>query len=89
MFQSLRDIDQDLEPAKNADDLDTVIEMMKEPDDQMPPEDLFYLDKAGTAEPQVSKYYPNCNKSRVLFSSAEMFKKPLWQTVWTQVRLLL
>ena len=23
------------------------------------------------------------------FSSAEMFKKPLWQTVWTQIRLLL
>ena len=23
------------------------------------------------------------NKSRLLFSSAEMFKKPLWQTVWT------
>ena len=30
-----------------------------------------------------------CNKSRLLFSSAEMFKKPLWQTVWTQIRLLL
>ena len=29
----------------------------------------------------------NCNKR--LFSSAEMFKKPLWQTVWTQIRLLL
>ena len=26
---------------------------------------------------------------RLLFSSAEMFKKPLWQTVWTQIRLLL
>ena len=24
----------------------------------------------------------NGNKSRLLFSSAEMFKKPLWQTVW-------
>ena len=23
------------------------------------------------------------------FSSVEMFKKPLWQTVWTQIRLLL
>ena len=22
------------------------------------------------------------------FSSAKMFKKPLWQTVWTQIRLL-
>ena len=31
----------------------------------------------------------NRNKSRLLFSSAEMFKKPLWQTVWTQIRLLL
>ena len=30
----------------------------------------------------------NCNKSRLLFSFAEMFKKPLWQTVWTQTRLL-
>ena len=29
------------------------------------------------------------NKSRLLFSSAEMFNKPLWQTVWTQIRLLL
>ena len=26
-----------------------------------------------------------CNKSRLLFS----FKRPLWQTVWTQIRLLL
>ena len=31
----------------------------------------------------------NRNKSRRLFSSAEMFKKPLWQTVWTKIRLLL
>ena len=28
-------------------------------------------------------------KSRLLFLSAEMFKKPLLQTVWTQIRLLL
>ena len=28
-------------------------------------------------------------KSRLLYSSAEMFKKPIWQTVWTQIRLLL
>ena len=48
MFQSLRDIDQDLEPAKDTDDLDTVIEMMKQPDDKVPPEDLFFLDKTGT-----------------------------------------
>ena len=26
------------------------------------------------------------NRIRLLFSSAEMFKKPLWQTVWTQTR---
>ena len=25
----------------------------------------------------------------LLFSPAEMFKKPLWQTVWNQIRLLL
>ena len=31
----------------------------------------------------------NRNKSRLLFSSAEMFKKPLLQTAWTQIRLLL
>ena len=34
----------------------------------------------------------NRNKSHLLFSSAEMIKKPLWQTVWTQIsfsRLLL
>ena len=30
----------------------------------------------------------NRNKSRLLFSPAEMFKQPLWQTVWTQNRLL-
>ena len=29
------------------------------------------------------------NKSRLLFTSAEVFKKPLLQTVWTQIRLLL
>ena len=37
-------------------------------------------------------FNPSCanrNKSRLLFSSAEMFKKLLWQTVWTQIRLLL
>ena len=31
----------------------------------------------------------NPNKSGLLFSSAKMFKKPLWQSVWTQIRLLL
>ena len=34
-----------------------------------------------------SKLLTNRNKSRLLFSSAEMFKKPLWQTVKTQIRL--
>ena len=33
--------------------------------------------------------FANCNNSLLLFLSAEMFKKPLWQTVWTQNRLLL
>ena len=27
----------------------------------------------------------NRNKSCLFFSSAAMFKKPLWQTVWTQI----
>ena len=30
-------------------------------------------------------FFPSCanlNKSRLLFSSPEMFKKPLWSTVW-------
>ena len=42
--------------------------------------------------PSMQKVNPssaNHNKSRLLFSYAEMFKKPLWQTVWTQIRLLL
>ena len=37
-------------------------------------------------------FNPKCanhNKSCLLVSSAEMFKKPLWQTVWTQTRLFL
>ena len=29
----------------------------------------------------------NHNKSLLLFLSAEMVKKPLWQIVWTQIRL--
>ena len=33
--------------------------------------------------------YDSLMVSRLLFSSAEMFKKPLWQAVWTQIRLLL
>ena len=38
---------------------------------------------------EVNPYCSNHNKSCLLFLSAEMFKKPLWQTVWTQIRLLL
>ena len=34
-------------------------------------------------------YCANHKKCCLLFSPAEMFKKPLWQTVWTQIRLLL
>ena len=34
-------------------------------------------------------YCANRNKSRLHFTSAAMIKKPLWQTVWTQIRLLL
>ena len=37
-------------------------------------------------------FNPKCanrNKSRLLFSSAEMSKMPLWQTVWIPIRLLL
>ena len=29
----------------------------------------------------------NHNKSRLLFLSAVMFKKPLWQTVWTKIKI--
>ena len=32
---------------------------------------------------------PIATKSHLLFSSTEMFKKPLWQTKWNQIRLLL
>ena len=35
----------------------------------------------------LTPLYANRNKSRLLFSSAEMFNKPLRQTVWTQIRL--
>ena len=31
----------------------------------------------------------NSRQKSSAFLSAEMFKKPLWQTVWTQIRLLL
>ena len=38
---------------------------------------------------EISPQSADRNKSRLLFSSAEMFKKPQWQTVWTQIILLL
>ena len=47
------------------------------------------LSADNTSEEWVNPYSVNRNKSRLLFSPAEMFKKPLWQTVWTQIRLLL
>ena len=28
-------------------------------------------------------------QSGLLFSTAELFKKPLWKTVWTQIKLLI
>ena len=37
------------------------------------------------AEEVIKPECANRNKSRLLFSSAEMFKTPLWQTVWTQI----
>ena len=40
--------------------------------------------KANTPE-----HLTNRNKSRLLFSSAEIIKKPLKLIVWTQIRLLL
>ena len=37
----------------------------------------------------LNPYCTNHNKSCLPFSSAKMFKKPLWQAVWAQIRLLL
>ena len=37
----------------------------------------------------LNPLWANGNKSRLLFWSAKMFKKPPWQTVCTQMRLLL
>ena len=48
-------------------------------------QDIFHTGKC----PCINPLCANRNKSRLLFSSAEMFKKPLWQTVWTQIRLLI
>ena len=42
-----------------------------------------------TAPKGANPKHASRNNSRLLFSSVEMFKKPLWQTVWTQIRLLL
>ena len=33
----------------------------------------------------INRKNANRNKSSLLFSSAETFKKPLWQLVWTQI----
>ena len=44
-----------------------------------------YNDNKQANQAQIMRFNPyiaNCNKSRLLFSSAEMFKKPLWQTVF-------
>ena len=52
---------------------------------------LQFLDGPGLRIPEFYKFddfnpqYANHNKSCLLFSSAEMFKKPLWQKVWTQI----
>ena len=46
---------------------------------------FFWIQKPEAINPQCA----NRNKSRLLFSSAEMFNKPLWKTVWTQNRLLI
>ena len=40
-------------------------------------------------EDQFNPQCANRNKSRLLSSPAKMFKKPLWQAVWAQIRLLL
>ena len=47
------------------------------------------MTKVTASKERVNPQSANRNKSRLLFSSAEMFKKPLWQTVWTQIILLL
>ena len=44
-----------------------------------------YTDNKQANQAQIMRFNPyiaNCNKSRLLCSSAEMFKKPLWQTVF-------
>ena len=46
-------------------------------------------DVSVTAIMIYSDYLLTRNKSHLLFLSAEMFKKPLLQLVWTQIRLLL
>ena len=47
------------------------------------------MTKLATSKVRVNPLCANRNKSRLLLSSAEMFKKPLLQIVWTQIRLLL
>ena len=48
---------------------------------------VFYAERDGSFEHQKQLLTLKAPISRLLFSSAEMFKKPLWQTVWTKVRL--
>ena len=49
----------------------------------------YFMDKEKVSQMEAKIYRlenkeeASRNKSRLLFSSAEMFKKPLWQTVWT------
>ena len=52
-------------------------------------EDLLNIFQTQTCKVscKVNPQWANRNKSRLLFSSAEMFKKPLWQIVCTQIRL--
>ena len=46
------------------------------------------MTQVGRVNSALTHYAPIAT-SRLLFSSAEIFKKPLRQTVWTQIRLLL
>ena len=62
---------------------------------QLDPADRAVLRIAGmhfnpsAATKLINPSCANRNKSRLFFSAAEIIKKTLWQTVWTQIRLLL
>ena len=47
------------------------------------------LNILSTSPVKYTSHINVCLLMFIYFSSAEMFKKPLWQTVWTQIRLLL